>query len=392
MLMTPMTPKVIASPSAASSRMEPSDRPENTMPTPCAKATRRSMDWMESAAAARTDSSGSRQLPAASRSTSGSSMASTTREDEVPSASAAARRSAGSAEASCTRAMACVTRSRTASPGSPASTRRNSGSSASDGFSASVRAAASRSPSLPVSSVSPARAVDAARRRRLLSRTMPTAAASTSSASPVARSMTCPPRTITARPSTVPKRPSSSASTTSTADGPAVASASMAAMRAEKSDAASPSTSSGASAAWAVPAPSASSSAQRHNSVRNMTEPLENVKPPGVAASATPGVKGLQALLGLVALDERTPRLGADRLLGLPDDVELTVLAHLADQHRLVQVVVGLVHRQREAGRRLEGLAAHGLDDLVGVGGAGLLDRLLPHVDADVGGLHRVVG
>ena len=39
-----------------------------------------------------------------------------------------------------------------------------------------------------------------------------------------------------------------------------------------------------------------------------------------------------------------------------------------------------------------EGLAGHRRDHLVGVGAAGLLDRLHPHVEADVGGFHRVVG
>jgi hypothetical protein len=78
--------------------------------------------------------------------------------------------------------------------------------------------------------------------------------------------------------------------------------------------------------------------------------------------------------------------------LGLVDDVELAVGLHLADHHRLVQVVVALVHRQREAARRLEGLAVHRRADLVDLDGLGLLDRLLPHVDADVGGFHRIVG
>ena len=40
--------------------------------------------------------------------------------------------------------------------------------------------------------------------------------------------------------------------------------------------------------------------------------------------------------------------------------------------------VVGLVHLEGEAGRGLEGLAAHGRDDLVGVGGLGLFDGLGP--------------
>ena len=44
-------------------------------------------------------------------------------------------------------------------------------------------------------------------------------------------------------------------------------------------------------------------------------------------------------LLALVLGDERTPGLRLDRTLGLPHDVELAVRLHLADEHRLVQVV-----------------------------------------------------
>src|SRR5262245_16723279 len=45
-------------------------------------------------------------------------------------------------------------------------------------------------------------------------------------------------------------------------------------------------------------------------------------------------------LLLLVAFDVLAPRLRADRALGLPDDVELAVLLHFADEHRLPQMVV----------------------------------------------------
>ena len=57
-----------------------------------------------------------------------------------------------------------------------------------------------------------------------------------------------------------------------------------------------------------------------------------------------------------------------------------------------MQVVVGLVHRQREAAGCLEGLPVHGRTNLVDIGRLGLLHRLLPHVDADISGFHRVVG
>src|SRR5260221_5789818 len=97
-------------------------------------------------------------------------------------------------------------------------------------------------------------------------------------------------------------------------------------------------------------------------------------------------------LLLVVARDERAPGLGLDRARRLPDDVELAVGRDLADEHRLVQVVVFRVHRRDEPSRRLEGLPGHGGDDLVGVEALRLLDRLLPHVHADVRGFHRVVG
>ncbi|MNF23590.1 hypothetical protein D3C84_41740 [compost metagenome] len=57
-----------------------------------------------------------------------------------------------------------------------------------------------------------------------------------------------------------------------------------------------------------------------------------------------------------------------------------------------MQVVVGLVHGQGVAGRRGKGLAGQGFADFVDVGGLGFFRRLRPHVDADVGGFHRVVG
>ncbi len=56
-----------------------------------------------------------------------------------------------------------------------------------------------------------------------------------------------------------------------------------------------------------------------------------------------------------------------------------------------MQVVVGLVHGQGVAARRCEGLPGQGIAHLADVGATGLLDRLRPHVDADIGGFHRVV-
>ena len=54
--------------------------------------------------------------------------------------------------------------------------------------------------------------------------------------------------------------------------------------------------------------------------------------------------------------------------------------------------MVGLVHLDGEAIRRGKLLSAHCSDDLVHIRRLGLLDSLLPHVHADVGGFHRIVG
>src|SRR5688572_3760680 len=101
--------------------------------------------------------------------------------------------------------------------------------------------------------------------------------------------------------------------------------------------------------------------------------------------------RGLVLLL-VVARDKRAPGLRLHRALGLPDDRELAVGLHFADVHRLVQVMVLLVHLGDEARGRLEGLAVDRGPHLVDLEALRLLDRLLPHVDADVGCFHRIVG
>ena len=54
-------------------------------------------------------------------------------------------------------------------------------------------------------------------------------------------------------------------------------------------------------------------------------------------------------LLLVVAGDVGAPGLGANRALGFPHHVELAVSLHFADEHRLVQVMVLLVHLGDEA-------------------------------------------
>ena len=57
-----------------------------------------------------------------------------------------------------------------------------------------------------------------------------------------------------------------------------------------------------------------------------------------------------------------------------------------------MQVMVGFVHLQGEPGRGIKGLPTHRRNHRIHIGGARLLDRLLPHVHADISGFHRVVG
>src|SRR5262249_41584108 len=85
------------------------------------------------------------------------------------------------------------------------------------------------------------------------------------------------------------------------------------------------------------------------------------------------------------------PRLRLDHALRARDDLELAGREDLADEHRPVGVLVVLVHLDRAA-RRRECLAIDGLADRIDVEALGLLDRLLPDVDAEVRGLHRIVG
>src|SRR5690606_9374437 len=199
--------------------------------------------------------------------------------------------------------------------------------------------------------------------------------------------------TTMARPSSRRTRPSSMAwrNAASVAAGSATA-AWLAAMR---SPALPPAIAAAAarSSAWGGGEATARASARRQAVPSRPARPSRRIGPIGIpgawrAASALLG----HVLLLLVAGDVRAPRVGADRARRLPDHAELAVGLDLADEHRLVQVVVALVHLRDEARRRFESLARHRVDHLVHVRGAGLLDRLLPHVEPDVGRFHRVVG
>ena len=57
-----------------------------------------------------------------------------------------------------------------------------------------------------------------------------------------------------------------------------------------------------------------------------------------------------------------------------------------------MQVVVGGIHGERKPGRRFKGLARHRGTHFIHVGGACFFDGLRPHVNAHIGGFHRIVG
>src|SRR5690606_38004913 len=222
-----------------------------------------------------------------------------------------------------------------------------------------------------------------ARRRRLLT-DIASADAGMSTGWPVAASTAPAPVSITSLPSGAAcSRSLASASSTAAACGAGCAPRrAMAASRASVSSPANGASSAGSrppDTAAGVQAPASQAMARRSRS--RTTNALRIIASPR-----------LQALLAFIAGNVRTPRLGADRPLALPHHVELAVRLDLADVDRLVQVVVGLVHLHGEAVRRLEGLAAQVVLYGIDVSCAGLLDRLLPHVDANVVGCERVIG
>ena len=85
------------------------------------------------------------------------------------------------------------------------------------------------------------------------------------------------------------------------------------------------------------------------------------------------------------------PGVGLDRTVGLPHNLELPIRLDLADHHRFRKVVVS-IHHDFKSARRLDLLAVHCLTYRVDICGACLTDRLNPHLEADEGRFHRVVG
>src|SRR5688500_18784127 len=85
-----------------------------------------------------------------------------------------------------------------------------------------------------------------------------------------------------------------------------------------------------------------------------------------------------------------TPWLRLHQSLRPRDDLELTVLQDLTHQHRFVGVVIRLVHLDFAAWRK-EFLAVYRLADRIDIRLAGLLNRLLPHVYAEIRGLDGII-
>src|SRR5262249_51365989 len=123
---------------------------------------------------------------------------------------------------------------------------------------------------------------------------------------------------------------------------------------------------------------------------RRATRAAKGEQRDGISRLLLIGTLVLDPVTALVRARVLAPRLRLDEALGAGDDLELTVLHDLADEDGPVRVLVILMHLDGAAGRG-ERLAvdrfAHGVD----VEALGLFDRLLPDVDPEVGGLHRIV-
>src|SRR6188508_1794668 len=85
------------------------------------------------------------------------------------------------------------------------------------------------------------------------------------------------------------------------------------------------------------------------------------------------------------------PGFRFDQSFGPVNDLELAVLENFTDQHRLMRVLIGFIHHDLAAWRQ-ELLPIDRLTHLVDFNGTSLLNRLLPHIDAEICGLDRIVG
>src|SRR3990172_5888201 len=372
----------MARPSAASSRIEPSETPANPSPSHSPQASRPST---------------ARRLFCASslRSSSASAAAASSSSDfafgwlDEPSMRIAARRDSLLPPFSSIAAAVISSSGLTSGSASFSSAFLTSGRIDASAPPESSRAAASRSSRSAENSLSAASAPAMAPRSRLFATTSSRSAGSCATFSPVTASTPSSPRTIRTRLPEVCTSPSENACRSSAARGsPPATSAPIASIFSSLSPKASFSTAAGSSAN--------AGDAASHRAISRMRI-CEKGRSRGPFSELYRlfllfGHQRRLVLLLVVAGDERAPRLGLDRALGLPHHVELAVSLHFADEHRLVQVVVLLVHLGHDARGRLEGLAVGGDAHLVHVEALRLLDRLLPHVHADVRGFHRVVG
>src|SRR6267142_6549525 len=360
----------MARPSAASSRIEPSEMPANARPSHSPQTRRFST---------------ASRLMRASRRMSGSASPTSSRSsvfefglEERPRVRIAASRASRESALSCMPAAMISSTPRISVSVSFASAFSISGYIARSAPPASTLAEARRSALSGESRFSTASASPIAPRRRLFATTSSRSGGSALSA-PVKGSTALSPRTISTRLPEVCISPAASAFSTPTAfASPSATSAAIASMRSSPSPNASLSTAARSSAHAGKDMKKAATKAAFFILERTLHLLVGHQR-------------GLVLLL-VVARDERAPGLGLDRPLGLPHDVELAVALHLADEHRLVEVVVLLVHLGGDARGRHEGLARHRRGHLVDVEALRLLDRLLPHVHADVGGFHRGVG
>src|SRR6267142_887749 len=360
----------MARPSAASSRIEPSEMPANARPSHSPQTRRFST---------------ASRLMRASRRMSGSASATSSRSsvfefglEERPSVRMAASRASRESALSCMPAAMISSAPRISVSVSFASDFSISGYIARSAPPASTLAEARRSPRSGESRFSTASASPMAPRSRLLATTSSRSVGS-GRVAPEMASSALSPRTISTCLPAVCISPSASAFSTSRAFGsPSATSAAIASMRSSPSPKASFST-------------AARSSASAGKDMKKAATKAAFFIPERTSHLLVGHQRGLVLLL-VVARDEGTPGLRLDRPLGLPDDVELAVGLHLADENCLVEVVVLLVHLGGDARGRHEGLAGHGRGHLVDVEALRLLHRLLPHVHADVGGFHRVVG
>src|SRR5882757_4869035 len=428
MLMTPITPKVMASPIAASSSTEPSDSPYQAFCTVDHSARLLWIAEIAEAAALATSGGWSLPRPVSIARASWSPRALTTATASSLSLSVASdlnRMMAARASA-----KACLIDLLLSLP----SALSTVGSRFSSWLLNTDCAADSRLAGSGDNSVRPPSAASTVRRRRLLRRTAAALSGSLSTAAPVAASMILPSAWVMKTfllSGSAASRPSCSALMMAGPSGlPDEATSPIAASVSEKSSLANLATESSNGPADAGRTRQVSNRSER-NSVRKRSRQWPNtsiprqecerrrrVPPPSPVLESVCVVDQVRSPLGSRALAAALVGLGvvvaalladpvADQVLGavellrpgvaghqargLPDHVELAVALDLADEHRLGDVVVRQ-HLRGATGqvRRLD--AGERVDHLVRIGRLHLLDRFHPHVEADHVRFHRVVG